>query len=169
MFNVREYFRIRDICCEVSIESLLSIRRYSFAGLYDESFIAEDKIFDVSWNGVKKDEGSYIFVYWRHDVYYIIAAMRLIGINLGNKGKCRGMRVIHVKCICEQNMRVMRDFKHICEESSFFFFSFFSISNSSLQVILNHLKMLELHFIIAHGLKISYIIFEGKSSITSKR
>ena len=39
-----------------------------------------------------KDEGSYSFVYWKHEVCYVVVAMRLVEVNLGDRGKYRKLK-----------------------------------------------------------------------------
>ena len=70
-----------------------------------------------------------------------IDVQSLIGINLGDRGKNKEMRPIHIKHECERCIKSMRDLKHTCEEKSFLL-----PFNSSLQVI--H------YFDVVHGLKL---------------
>ena len=81
----KEYW---DLWCRILYHTLSRLHQNLNRG-----FAVEDKIFDVSQNEVVKDEGSYSCVGWKHGVCYVEVAMRLVGINVGNRGKFKVMRV----------------------------------------------------------------------------
>ena len=64
---------------------------------------------------------------------------------MGDRGKNKELRAIHIKHECERCIKSVRDLKHTCEKNSFLW-----PFNSSLQVI--H------YFDVAHGLKLFHLL-----------
>ena len=81
---------------------------------------------------------------WIHGICYGTDVLSLIGINLGDRGKNKELRIIHIKHKCERCTKSVRDPKYTCEKNSFLW-----PFNSSLQVI--H------YFDVAHGLKLFHL------------
>ena len=122
------------VFCSVHIYELTE-RDYPAIGLITAGIVHK------SCYGILIDKSSYNYVCWRHGNCHGTTVLSLIGINLGDRGKNKELRVIHIKHECERSTRTMRGVEHTCEHMSFLL-----NSNSSLQVI--H------YFDVAQGLKL---------------
>ena len=120
------------------INNNLGVRYVLSYGYFGRLFIPQDS------------SGCHVLCCWFCLCYSIILLV-WIGVNLGDRGKSKVMSDIHIKHECERNTRVLRAYKHTCEENCLFL-----ISNLFLQII-NHLKVLEFLYVCVCVCK--YVIF----------